>query len=135
MTPDEVRERFSEAFEGDLDEQAKSAFDEALDSDSDLRAEYDDFVETLRMMGRIGQADEDVAPDMVGRVQDRIRRRSRGRYYRDRFSRQRANPAWVLPLLIAMMVLLFGALSWMLLDPSVIIDEELMSEPESTTEP
>jgi anti-sigma factor RsiW len=131
MTADEARELFSEAFEGELSPERKAAFDEAVANDPALHAEYDDFVDTFRTMGRLAEAEEaQPAPDLLHGVQDRLRKRSRGRYYRDRFS-ERAGPGWVMPLLFAMVGLLLVALAWYLLQMSMVVFEEPAEAPAS----
>ena len=84
MGTEEARDLFSEAFEDDLDEARKKAFQDALASDEELKAEYDDFVETFQLVSRLGDDDAVEAPDLLHGVQERLRKRSRGRYYRDR---------------------------------------------------
>lgn len=122
MTGDEARELFSEAFEGELSPERKAAFDEALANDPALLAEYEDFVETFRTMGRLAAAEEaEPAPDLLRGVQDRLRRRSRGRYYRDRFS-ERMGAGWVTPLLAAMAALLLLAVAYYVLQTTIVLE-------------
>lgn len=91
MTADEARDLFSEAFEGDLDEAQQEAFDAALAADEELRLEYEEFVDTFALVSKMGEPESIEVPNLLPKIQDRIRRRSRGRYYRDQFSR-RAGP-------------------------------------------
>lgn len=109
MAPDEARELFSEAFDGELDAEREKAFQDALAADDALKAEYDDFVETLGLVSRFGEEEE--PPDLLHGVQERLRKRSRGRYYRDRFSR-RAGPGWIMPLLVSVGALLLLGVIW-----------------------
>lgn len=122
MSPDEARDVFSEAFEDDLDPARKAEFEAALAADPELRDEYADFVQTLQLVGRIGEDDAHEAPDLVAGVQERLRKRSRGRYYRDRFAK-RAGPGWTLPLLLAMACVLVLATAWYALHSTVLLDE------------
>ncbi len=122
MTPEQARDLFSEAFEGELDEERKQAFEAALAGDAELKHEYDEFVETFRIVGAMG-ADEEPAPDLLAGVQDRLRKRSRGRYYRDRFSR-RAGPGWVLPLMLALVSVLVLAVAWYAVHSAIVLDTE-----------
>lgn len=121
MSPDQARDLFSEAFEGELDPERKAAFDAALAADRELGQEYADFVETFQLMGRLGEADPEPAPDLLKGVQDRLRQRSRGRYYRDEFSR-RAKPGWSLPLVLALVCVALLALTWYALHTTVVLD-------------
>lgn len=130
MSPEEAREAFSEAFEDDLDPERKAAFEAALRDDAELRQEYAEFVETLQLVSRIGGDDDEPAPDLLAGVQERLRKRSRGRYYRDRFA-QRAGPGWTLPLLLLMASVLVLASAWYALHSTVVLDE---APAEPTTE-
>lgn len=121
MTSEEARELFSEAFEGDLEEERKAAFLAALEADAELKAEYDDFVETFQLVAKIGE-DAQPPPDLLRGVQERLRKRSRGRYYRDRFSR-RAGPAWMLPVILVVAVVTVLAVAWFALQTTVMLDE------------
>jgi len=122
MTSDDARELFSEAFEDDLDPARKAQFQAALAADPELRQEYTEFVETLQLVGRIGDTDDDEPPDLLAGVQERLRKRSRGRYYRDRFA-QRAGGGWTLPLLLGMACVLVLATAWYALQSTVVLEE------------
>lgn len=104
MRTEEARDLFSEAFDGELDAERDAAFQAALAEDEDLSADYDDFVSTFQM---IGSLDRNVqAPNLLPKIQDRLRRRSRGRYYRDRFSERAGQMSWMIMLLAIVTVLL-----------------------------
>ena len=62
MDSNEARDLFSEAYEGDLDGERNEAFEQALEGDADLKAEYDDFVATLQMVHDLGKADDGLPP-------------------------------------------------------------------------
>jgi anti-sigma-K factor RskA len=129
MSPDEARELFSEAFEGELAAERRAAFDDALGADEQLRAEYEEFVDTFRTMGRMADADAEQAPDLLHGVQDRLRKRSRGRYYRDRFAQRAGGPSWAMPLLAAMVALLVAVLAWYFVSASVVLEDPPASAP------
>ncbi len=123
MSADQARECFSEAFEGELDGERRAAFEAALAADHELEQEYDEFVETFQLMGRLGEADDaQPPPDLLSGVQERLRQRSRGRYYRDSFSRQ-AGPSWALPLVLAVACVAVLALAWYALHSTVILEQ------------
>jgi anti-sigma factor RsiW len=132
MSPEQARDLFSEAFEGDLDAERKAAFEAALADDEELKKEYDDFVDTFRMVGQLGQADDHAPPDLLRGVQERLRQRSRGRYYRDRFS-QRAGPGWLMPLILAIVCLLLLAASYYVLHAQIVLEDAPSAEPERST--
>lgn len=130
MSADEARDLFSEAFEGDLDEPQQQAFADALAADPALKAEYDDFVETFQLVARMGHADDREAPDLLHGVQERLRKRSRGRYYRDRFAK-RAGPGWMMPLLTSLAVLVLLGLAWYVMQTAVVLERPAEAPPDS----
>jgi len=121
MTSDEARDLFSEALEGDLDEAQQEAFDAALAADEELRVEYDEFVDTFALVSKMGEPEAIEVPNLLPKIQDRIRRRSRGRYYRDQFSR-RAGPSWMLPLVAVVAVILVLGAAVYALQTAVVLE-------------
>ena len=121
MTSDEARDLFSEALEGDLDEAQQEAFDAALAADEELRVEYDEFVVTFALVSKMGEPEAIEVPNLLPKIQDRIRRRSRGRYYRDQFSR-RAGPSWMLPLVAVVAVILVLGAAVYALQTAVVLE-------------
>ncbi|MFW5875689.1 MAG: hypothetical protein ACOCXM_03015 [Myxococcota bacterium] len=97
MDRNEARDRFSDAFEGALADEERAGFEAALGRDPELRADYEAFAATVRSTHALGRTRP--RADLTAGVQDELRRRSRGRYYRDRFSRRPPGHhavAWVL---------------------------------------
>lgn len=121
MTSDEARDLFSEALEGDLDEAQQEEFDAALAADEELRVEYDGFVDTFALVSKMGEPEAIEVPNLLPKIQDRIRRRSRGRYYRDQFSR-RAGPSWMLPLVAVVAVILVLGAAVYALQTAVVLE-------------
>lgn len=121
MTSDEARDLFSEALEGDLDEAQQEEFDAALAADEELRVEYDEFVDTFALVSKMGEPEAIEVPNLLPKIQDRIRRRSRGRYYRDQFSR-RAGPSWMLPLVAVVAVILVLGAAVYALQTAVVLE-------------
>lgn len=121
MTRDEARENFSAAFDGELGD-ARADFDALLREDAELREEYEEFVQLLRETQSLAldedrpEADGAPTPDLLAGVQKKLRVRSGGRFYRDRFSEGAARGLSVPMLLAAVMLLvlvgLFVALNW-----------------------
>jgi hypothetical protein len=121
MTREEARDLFSAAWDGELGE-VRSAFEALLAADAELRAEYEDFTRVLRETQSLMQggsplaSDSEPAPDVLAGVQRKLRARSGGRFYRDRFSeRATRGVSWPLLLAGAMLVLLavtYLAIAW-----------------------
>lgn len=85
MDSDEARERFGEALDGTLREEERAELDEALARDPVLRAELEAYEATVRRT-RALRSEPPPPVDLVGGVQRKLRRRSGGRFYRDRFA-------------------------------------------------
>lgn len=137
MDSAQARDLFSEAFEGDLDEERKRAFDAVLAEDAALAAEYEDFVDTFKTLGKLAEPASVQPPNLLPRIQERIRRRSGGRYYRDRFSRRSGGPGWAMPVIAAVAVLLILGVAWFALSTTVLLDDEAPpppTEPETPSE-
>ena len=123
MKASEARDLFSEAFEGDLEEERKAAFDAALKEDEELDADYADFVETFQMMRGLAEPESVQAPNLLPRIQERIRRRSGGKYYRDRFAKRVGGPGWTMPIILIFAVLAVLGIAWFALQTTVLLEE------------
>lgn len=123
MNPGEARDLFSEAFEGDLEDERKEAFDAVLDEDEELKADYDDFVDTFQLMGRLASEDTVRPPNLLPRIQERIRRRSGGRYYRDRFAKRAGGPGWAMPVIAALVVLVMLGIVYYAMQMTVMLED------------
>jgi anti-sigma factor RsiW len=91
MTPEQLESSFSAAYDGTLDVEAQREFDAALLADPQLAQRYAEFCRLLAHVKELGQqhddADVDVpTPDLLGGIQKRLREKSAGRFYADRFS-------------------------------------------------
>lgn len=133
MTTDEARDLFSDAYDGTLTPEQQAAFDALLAEDAVLRAEYEELQElldeahSLKDLFREGGLSEAEAleafvadrplpgeteppPDLLKGVQRKIRERSRGRFYRDRFTEKRTM-GWT-PLILAFLMVLILGVAW-----------------------
>ena len=126
MISSEARDLFSQAFEGDLDEERKRAFDEALMEDEQLDQEYAEFVETFEMVRVLATPESVKAPNLLPRIQERIRRRSGGKYYRDRFPRRAGQPGWMMPVIVSTAVLLVIAIVWFAFHAAMVFNDAAM---------
>lgn len=117
MTSDEARDLFPDALDDALSATQRLAFEAALAADAALRAEYVELREVLGEAAAIAEADAAIAPtvDLLHAVQTKLRKRSRGRFYRDRFSRDvgRATQMW--PLVAASVMLIVLGTAWYIL--------------------
>lgn len=113
MTSQEARDLFSAAYDTELAPDTQREFDAALANDANLASEYAEFRTLLQ-----AAATDDVAitttPDLLPGVQHRLRARSRGRFYRDRFS-ERAGLGARSPLIIAGVMIVIAVLVWLAL--------------------
>jgi len=112
MTTDEARSKFDEAFEGELDAATRAAFDAAVAEDAELRAEWEGFLATMRLVRGVG-LDSVTKPTepLVDGVHHKLRVRSRGRFYRDRFSTL-PTQEWMLPIVLAVVAFILVAIAW-----------------------
>ena len=104
MNTDEARESFSEAYEGELSEPRRREFDAALAEDSELKQEYAAFQRALTAAGAVPAVSND-GPDLLAGVQRRLRKRSRGRFYGDRFA-ERQGMGIIHPVALAVGIIL-----------------------------
>lgn len=128
---DDARDRFGDAIDGLLSESEQRAFDALLEGDAELRDEYESYRAIVKGVGsavvRVAGADEgtlesgekekgvELAPSLVPKVQERIRKRSKGRYFRDRFSSGEAKGSGLTVMLVTASLLIVIAV-WLMLD-------------------
>ena len=98
MTAEEARALFDASYDGELDDDTRAEFEQVLASDGSVRAEYESYRVT---MSRARALKDTPQIDLLSGVQDQLRARSGGRFYRDRFSTQRGRS----PQLTTMLVL------------------------------
>lgn len=125
MTADEARDKFGDALDGTLAADEQRLFDAALSADAELAEEFEAYRAIVKGVASAaphvagtGEADApgaEVAPSLVPRVQDRIRRRSKGRFFRDRFSAGEARGSSLTVLLVTAVFLALVAM-WLMLD-------------------
>lgn len=84
MTPEEARKLFDAAFDGELSAEEQRAFAEALASDAVLQADYQAQRAVREATAKLADATEGV--DLLAAVQHKLRARSGGKFYRDRFA-------------------------------------------------
>ncbi|HEY3393917.1 MAG TPA: hypothetical protein VGK58_14490 [Lacipirellulaceae bacterium] len=112
MTADEARELFSAALDDELMPEEKQRFAAALERDVGLCAEYREFVACNAALRQVAAAGPTPVPDLLPGVQARLRARSRGRFYADRFA-ERSGTRWSPTIVFALLMLAILALCWL----------------------
>jgi hypothetical protein len=113
LTPDHARELFGAAFANELTDPERASFEAMLCADPALDQEYRAFVAFCEALRHPGSPQPDQpTPDLLPGVQRRLRARSRGRFYRDRFA-ERLGTRWQPTVLIALAMLVLLALAWL----------------------
>lgn len=130
MTSDEARELFSAAYDGELAAEQKREFDAALEADPELAAEYRELETLLREASAMAEEGDEETPDLLAGVQSRLRVRSRGRFYRDRFSSE-AKARSMLPIYLGVAMLLLVAIAWLTLHVVRVEDSPHSAAPAS----
>jgi anti-sigma factor RsiW len=119
LTTTDARDLFSAAFDGDLDDADQAAFEHALTSDPTLARDYDAFCDTMTA-ALVDAAPEQVAPagdthaapDLLPGIQQRLRARSGGRFYADRFA-EKTVKGLSGPLALSLIMLGVCAVAWL----------------------
>lgn len=84
MNAEDAEALFSAAYDAELPAEERREFERALREDPELAARYQDFCATIQTLKL---ADEQVpTPDLLAGVQRRLRMKSGGRFYADRFA-------------------------------------------------
>ena len=116
MTDDEVRDLFSAYHDRELSAAQHDQVAKALEASPDLAKEYASFCALLVGLSSLaGPQDAEAAPahtlpdegariDLLAGVQNRLNKRSAGKFYKDRWSRA----AWIFPLEVLAAVVLLG---------------------------
>lgn len=112
MTSDQAREHFDAAFEGELSREVELAFEAALAADPSLRDEWETFVATMREVRGLSLHDARASASTLAEgVQHKLRVRSRGRFYRDRFASVGRRELLV-PVLLAVVAVVVVLVAW-----------------------
>jgi len=101
---------FNAYFEGDLTAQEREEFEAKLDEDDGFRRDYDEFV---GIMSGLRTLPFEFAPDdFVDKVESRIRRRSKGRFFAENYLYTSRVPYEV----IALVMMVVMAAAWMMME-------------------
>jgi anti-sigma factor RsiW len=117
VTPEQARACFDRAIDGELGVEEQRALAELLARDDALRHELEQLEQVVKATRSLHRAP---SVNLLGGVQSRLRERSGGRFYRDRFSegRGRGQLMWMLAAAGIMLVL---TLAWWVLDLNVAV--------------
>jgi anti-sigma factor RsiW len=98
MTADQARALFDAALDGELSDASRAEFEAALAADPVLRGEYDQHRAVLSAAGELGRVSH---VDLLAGVQHKLRARSGGKFYRDRFAERRGTTSGSLGMIMA----------------------------------
>ena len=87
LSADQARALFARALDDELSAEERAALEDAMARDPELAAELTALHRVVQVAGTLGQATPSV--DLLGSVQSKLRSRSGGRFYRDRFAQRR----------------------------------------------
>ena len=104
---DDTIVRFSAYLEDELDSDERAAFEAELAADGSLRESFDEFKSTMQVLVGLGR--EQAPDDFTDRVQRRIRKRSRGRFFGDRMGSSQSRQV---QLFIVFAILLLLGIVW-----------------------
>ncbi|MDB4985359.1 MAG: hypothetical protein JWN04_537 [Myxococcaceae bacterium] len=117
LTGDEARALFDAALDGELGAEQQLALDEALARDERLRADYERHRAMLSATSELGLS----APvDLLSGVQHKLRARSGGKFYRDRFSERRSGGEGLRWLIVLSACLIVAVLLWFAFDAGLL---------------
>jgi anti-sigma factor RsiW len=108
VTPEEARDRFSEAVDGELTAEERTQLQQALDSDPALRREFESFRSTVESTRSLRDSGVRPRRSLLPGAKLKLRQRSRGRLYRNGFA-DRGGPRFLPLLLVLVMLIVLGA--------------------------
>jgi anti-sigma factor RsiW len=111
MTREQARELFSRALDRELAGEEHAAFERTLAADAELSREF----AQLRELQHAAMALKEASPkvDLLGSVQHKLRARSGGRFYRDRFAERRGRGGLLAFILASSFVVLLIGVVWL----------------------
>lgn len=110
FTREQARARFDAARDGELSEDERARFHAALAHDDELREEYEAWRSVLEAAGQLAPDAQGV--DLLSGVQHKLRARSGGRFYRDRFAARRGTSTTLLVVLALSACFVLAVVCW-----------------------
>lgn len=120
MTPEEAREHMDAALDGELTLAEQRAFDAALGADPSLREDYARLREWKREACALREVPTSDGLDLLAGVQRRLRERSGGRFYRDRFSQAHGRAGATIWMLALAVLVLLAVSGWLAFDLGLV---------------
>jgi anti-sigma factor RsiW len=121
MDHEEARDLFSDHLDGELGEERAEALKEHLDGCAECREELERLRQTMRVVSGLHRLPP--PGEFVDRVEQKIRRRSRGRFYGPESALSRFPFEWIslaIILFVALAIYLFSVLDWKVTPPEEI---------------
>lgn len=109
MKVEEARALFDAALDDELDPDARAEFELALATDAQLREDYERHRALFAATGALGRVSQ---VDLLAGVQHKLRARSGGKFYRDRFAERRGQSAGLSVMIAGASILVLGVLIW-----------------------
>ncbi|MEM6955325.1 MAG: hypothetical protein AAF411_01170 [Myxococcota bacterium] len=104
--PRSARDLFSDAYDEELSAEEQAEFEAALADAPDLAEEFAEFAAVLDG-ARAMHTGGDAPPDMLKGIQRRIRERTNGRFFRDRYEKKKPRGVgWSALLVVAILIML-----------------------------
>lgn len=111
LSPDEARALFERALDDDLDAEEKALLNEALAKDAALARELQALREVVAAAAALSSTTPSV--DLLSSVQHKLRVRSGGRFYRDRFAEKQGRRSAVSLVLGGSFLVLLATVLWL----------------------
>lgn len=111
LSPDAARALFQRALDDDLSVEERAELDQVLATDAALAAELMALREMVAATSALGSATPRV--DLLSSVQQKLRTRSGGRFYRDRFAEKQGQKSALTWVLGATFLVLLATVLWL----------------------
>lgn len=105
MDRDQAAALFSDYLDDELDAETRQAFEQALEADEELRKEFRSFRKTVQSLS--GLRVTAPPPEFARKVERRIQRRSRGRFFREQKVLMRVPFEWFSFVIILILLVLY----------------------------
>lgn len=118
MTSEQARQLFDAALDDELDPETKREFYQALAEDRMLESEFSALRDVVKGAALLQATTPSV--DLLGSVQEKLRARSGGRFYRDRFAEKQGRSPLLLWIAGGSLLLLLVAAVWLSFEAGLV---------------